>query len=149
MAAPVTGFPFLVWEDLRVWVVPPDHRLIRETQVQAVRQSGEMLLLKLAGIDDGATAQRLAGRFLLAAVEDCGDVEEGDEETMLGLRVEDRAHGFIGTVVEEREGLAQTLWVLEGPYGEVLIPAVDEFVRGCDETTLFVDLPKGLVELNR
>ena len=146
------GFQRGIREGLRLWVVPPDHGLIRETRVRAARPSGDSLTLTLEGVDDIETAQRLVGRSLLAQAEDCagfvGEPDDG-ELPVLGLRVEDESSGFIGTIVGERVGAAQTLWVVEGPFGEVLIPAVDEFIESVDEATVFMRLPQGLVELNR
>ena len=203
VVAPLGNLPFHMQEGLRLWVVPPDHGLIRETTVRtarqnadtlaarqsadtlatrqnadmrvarqnadtlaarqnadmraarqsadmrAARQSADTLYLTLEGVADVATAQRLAGRYLLAR--DCDLEYETAEEghSYLGLSVFDRSAGFIGTVVEERIGPAQLLLVVEGPFGEVLIPAVDEFIESIDEGALFVALPQGLLELNR
>ena len=168
--------PLSVWEGLRLWVIPPATSLVRETRVQSARENGAALLFKLAGVDDAATAQRLVGRYLLVLAEDCPDLadlqdEDGDDAwrtgehrghggpgergtsggqaRALGLQVWDRTLGLVGTIVEEQVGFAQTLWVVEGPFGEVLIPAVSELIDRRDDTTVFMDLPKGLVELNR
>ena len=167
VAAPMGDLPFRFKEGLQLWVVPPDHSLLRETKVRAarqnadvhaarqiadvcaVRQSTDTLYLTLEGVSDLATAQRLVGRYLLAR--DCDLEYETVEDgySFPGLSVFDSSAGFIGTVVEERSGSAQLLLVVEGPHGEVLIPAVDEFIRDCDGTALHVSLPQGLLELNR
>jgi 16S rRNA processing protein RimM len=153
--------PFCVDEGLRVWIVPPDHSLVRETQVRSVTESGEggnNLLLTLEGVADRTTALCLQGRYLLARVEDieaaqvaagaAGAADTTGVASALGLAVIDVAEGFLGTVVEERIGVAQTLWVVNGPAGEVLIPAVDEFICARDEHGVKVCLPQGLLELN-
>jgi 16S rRNA processing protein RimM len=72
--------------------------------------------------------------------------EEGG--SAVGLRVTDVARGPLGVIVEERAGAAQTLWVVDGPFGEILIPAVDEFVHARDEAAVQVSLPEGLLGLN-
>ncbi|MDR2586880.1 MAG: hypothetical protein LBC23_01285 [Coriobacteriales bacterium] len=152
--------PFCVDEGLRVWVVPPDHDLVRQTQVQSVVESGEggdNLLLTLDGVADRTTAQRLQGRYLLACAEDVGGAQAADTGALgswgaaasaLGLSVIDEAAGFLGTIVEERVGAAQTLWVVDGTAGEVLIPAVDAFICERDEQAVHVRLPQGLLGLN-
>jgi 16S rRNA processing protein RimM len=164
VALPVIDLPLGVWEGLCLWVVPPEHDLVRKTRVLSVAACGSGLLLSLEGVADRATAQRLQGRHLLARAEDCGDgadqagdVGDADDsrpafghgKSALGLKVSDEREGFLGTIVEERIGFAQTLWVVDGPFGEVLIPAVDEFIGACDKETIRVLLPPGLLELNR
>jgi 16S rRNA processing protein RimM len=146
-------------EGLRVWVVPPDHDLVRETRVRSVAESGEdgdHLLLSLDGVADRTTAQRLQGRYLLASADDVDDARAatgalgamGAAASALGLTVIDMAEGLVGTIVEERVGAAQTLWVVDGPAGETLIPAVDEFICARDDQAVHVRLPQGLLGLN-
>jgi len=146
---PTTSLPFRIWEGLQLWVVPPDHKLIRETRVCSARQNADTLYLALEGVNNATTAQRLVGRSLLAL--NVGfefDTEPGGD-SFLGLLVVDSTAGFIGTVIEERAGSTQLLLVVDGPQGEVLIPAVDEFIESFNDTRLQVKLPQGLLELNR
>jgi 16S rRNA processing protein RimM len=168
VVAPAVSLPLDVWEGLRLWVVPPDHDLVRETRVCSVAEQSAglspTLVLALEGVADRTTAQRLVGRYLLARADDCSDVrgdicgaaadghdiqhEADEKEPCVGLTVMDETYGLLGTIIEERRGIAQTLWVVDGPFGEVLIPAVDEFIaaRGTDVVT--VRVPNGLLELN-
>jgi 16S rRNA processing protein RimM len=143
------SLPFQAWEGLPLWVVPPDHDLIRKTRVLTATENEKGLVLTLEGVTDRTTAQRLVGRFLLASTDDC-DVEDAnrDASSFVGKEVVDEVRGLIGTVVEERRGTAQTLLVVEGPFGEVLIPQVDEFIRSDDGHMLGVRLPEGLLELS-
>ncbi|MDR1013744.1 MAG: hypothetical protein LBL86_02010 [Coriobacteriales bacterium] len=165
VADPLDGLPSHVWAGLMLWVVPPAHGLVRETCVRAAVEKGEKgghLLLSLEGVDGRDDAERLVGRFLLARTADVG--EEGaapgpppapgsppvdGPSSAVGLTVSDAARGVLGTVVEERQGAAQALWVVDGPFGELLVPVVDEFVRGREGDVVRVVLPQGLLELNR
>jgi len=149
VVVPLFRLPFHIWEGLRLWVVPPDHKLIRETKVCAARQSLDKLYLMLEAVSDPTTAQRLVGRYLLAREGDFEYEADEDNHRFLGLSVYDASAGFIGTVVEVRMGSAQLLLVVEGPHGEVLIPAVDEIIHDHDDSALHVSLPQGLLELNR
>jgi ribosomal 30S subunit maturation factor RimM len=193
------GAPFCA-EGVRVFIVPPDHNLIRETRVLRATERGDGLLLALKDVRDRTTAQRLQGRYLLAEVGEanggtrepspCPKVGHGDGSCVppfasqkgrpstptppdpdpalkptpatsaasatpppvpspaVGLEVEDKTAGYVGTVIEERLGAAQTLWVVQGPFGAVLIPAVDAFVDSWDAHTVHMKLPVGLLELN-
>jgi 16S rRNA processing protein RimM len=151
---PSRTLPLRAWEGLRLWIVPPDHGLIRETRVRSVAErgaGGAELSLTLEGVTDRLTAQRLQGRFVLARADECGEAQDISDETTsaVGLTVIDEEHGLLGSVIEERRGAAQTLWVLDGPFGEVFIPAVQEFVVSRDAEAICVRIPQGLLELNR
>jgi len=149
VADAVDNLPFSMQPGLPLWVVPPDHGLVRETRVQKVQQDGDAVILSLKGCDDRTCAQRLVGRFLLALDEACeGDVGE-TEASFMGFEVQDKSYGSLGSIVDIQENTAQTLWTVEGPFGRILIPAVDEFIEYYDKENVYVDLPKGLVELNR
>jgi 16S rRNA processing protein RimM len=148
IATPLRILPTSAWENLSLWIVPPDHELVRETRVRSASASGDQVLLLLEGVTNRATAQRLRGRYLLSRVEDGTDTPNEGEGSAVGLRVIDTRRGPLGVIIEERVGLAQTLWVVDGSFGEVLIPAVDEFVRARDKETIQVSLPTGLLELN-
>jgi 16S rRNA processing protein RimM len=151
VAVPVGELPLDVWEGLRLWIVPPDHNLIRETRARAASEQGDGLLLTLEGVADRSTAQRLRGRFLLACADDvCGWLDEDDgEASPVGWGIIDERHGFLGTIVEERPGKAQKLWVLDGSFGELLVPAVEDFILSREGDVIHTRLPDGLVELNR
>jgi 16S rRNA processing protein RimM len=146
------NLPFHLWEGMRLWIVPPDNGLVRETKVLTARAGDEAhntQIVTLEGIDGIEGARRLAGRFLLAYTADLPEEVQVDEDLWTGLRVQDERLGFIGIITEKRGGAGQDLLVVKGPYGEVLIPAVDEFLGTRDAATLFVKLPKGLVETGR
>jgi ribosomal 30S subunit maturation factor RimM len=185
------ALPLSAWEGLRLWVVPPEHGLVRTTCVRSATERGAELLLALEGVADRTTAQRLQGRHLLARVDDLGAAayaeaggaasgaaavataaagaaatERGAGATGAarsaasapgapslasvkpGVEVTDEVHGYLGTIAEVRPGSAQSLLEIEGPFGEVLVPAVDEFIRSCDGKAACVRLPSGLLELN-
>jgi len=149
VALGVIDLPLPVWEGLQVWVVPPDIGLIRETHITAAAHKGDALVLTLEGVDTVQTAQGLIGRSLLALVEDLPPQTDNKDASMLGLCVEDSAAGYVGIIIEELQGPQQTTWVVQGPKGEVLIPAVDQFILSIDDTSVFMQLPAGLLELNQ
>ena len=67
----------------------------------------------------------------------------------VGLEVFDKANGFIGTIVEESRATPQILWTLQGPFGQVLLPAVEAFIKSFDDRSVQVQIPSGLLELNK
>jgi 16S rRNA processing protein RimM len=149
VAISASNLPFHVAQGMTLWVVPPDYDLVRETTVSSCAKHGDGWLLALEGVTDRTTAQRLSGRYLLATVEDDEEDAEIIEDSFIGWSVHDEKAGLIGTIVEEKVGAAQTLWVVEGALGEILVPAVDEFITSIEAGTIHVTLPDGLLELNR
>ena len=65
-----------------------------------------------------------------------------------GFAVCDVSLGELGTLVDVFSTAAHDIFVVQGPYGEVLIPVVDAFLRNVDqeEGRITVDLPEGLVQ---
>ncbi|MDR0499772.1 MAG: hypothetical protein LBG97_00785 [Coriobacteriales bacterium] len=153
------GLPLCIYEGMKVWIVPPVLRGVRETEITSigenyVEKTGELqrAVITLQGVNDVTSAYELQGRYLLAS---CDDVIINVEKNLchsrssVGKRVSDVRFGDVGVIVQERDNIAQLLWVVDGEYGEVLIPAVEELIVSSTEDEVIVNLPDGLLELNR
>ena len=106
-------------------------------------------LLRLAGRTTLEAVQPLLGRELflpLTALPTLAD-DEFYWHQLEGLTVVDRTHGELGTVVDLMTTAAHDIYVVQGPFGEVLIPVVGAFVLHIDLLAgrIEVDLPDGLV----
>lgn len=133
----------------RVWIAPPTGAL-GATEVLGVRPGPKGPLLTLDGVSDVATAGTLIGRSLMASSADLPDIEE--ELDPVGLSVIDEQRGALGTVRDVIVTGANDVWVVQGgPFGEVLIPVIDEVVLEVDEATRVatVRLLPGLLEDER
>ena len=128
MTVPVHGLPPMLHEGLRVACVPPALKGDRWHEVLHVTNGGGAgQLVALSGVDGIAAAEDLTGCTMLADVADLPeDFELHDVDALLGRDVTDKVYGHIGQIVEIMVGQANDVWVIEGPYGEVLIPIVDE-----------------------
>ncbi|WP_305043166.1 ribosome maturation factor RimM [Geoalkalibacter sp.] len=116
---------------------------------RAVAHKGQVLL-RLEGRDSIETAAPLKGAMVympLAALPDLDDDESYWYE-LQGAEVVDRRLGSLGTLDDLFVTPAHDVYVVRGRFGEVLIPAVDEFILEFDEAArrLLVDLPLGLVD---
>ncbi len=70
-----------------------------------------------------------------------------DVASLVGREVVDRHLGTLGHITGIMRGPVQDVWEIEGPYGEVMVPAVDPIVVQVDgEGPALVDVPAGLVE---
>jgi len=125
-----------------------DGEVVSHVPVRAVMHKGNVLL-RLEGLESIEAVRPLLGSSVLM---DFADLEELSEEEyywfeLEGLTVIDGTRGELGTLIDVFSTAAHDVYVVRGPFGEVLIPAVAEFIREIDREGgwLKVDLPEGLV----
>ena len=149
VTVPVHGLPSLVRTGLEVACVPPDLRGSRWHTVESVAFDDRAgALVRLSGVATLDAAEALVGKTLLARVSDLpSDLALHDPERLVGRTVTDVALGELGTISEVMCGPANDVWVIEGPFGEVLVPVVDVVVSEVpDEGPIEVRVPTGLVD---
>ena len=120
--------PFALYEGLAVHVVPPTLYGPRNLSVANIEESTEnVFVVQFEGIDSIEDAEQIAGRCLLAKTEDIDacDFEYFDE---VGRIVIDERYGELGEIVELIVTPANDVWVVDGQYGEVLIPVIEDVV---------------------
>lgn len=134
---------------LEVWFVPPTTS-VRSAKVRSVRPGPKGPVMAFDGIDDVDSARELPGREILVDTDllpeplDLGS----DPADAIGMMVIDEKRGLLGEVVDVIVTGANDVWVVEGAFGEVLIPVIDDVVCGYDEgsDTAHVRLLRGLIE---
>ena len=148
VVAMTDGLPSLVHEGLEVCVVPPAFKEPRWRKIVSCQDSGNADVIRLEGCSTISEAETLKGRYLLARVADLPkDLASYDVPNLVGRTVSDELLGPVGTIVDVMFGPSQATWVVEGGYGEVLIPAVPEIVGTVGMSDpICVRLPQGLVE---
>jgi len=100
-------------------------------RIAAIGWGGRVPVLQLEGVDDRAAAERLAGRYLEAPA---APLPAGTYywHQLIGLAVADDAGIELGSVVEVFRAGENEVYRIEGPSGEVLVPALREVVRSID-----------------
>lgn len=108
-----------------------------------------VVLLRLKGFDSIELAEPLVGSKVKIPESALPELDDDEYywEDLSGMRVIDRHYGDLGCLVRMFTTAAHDTYVVEGAYGEVLIPAVKEFVVAIDleQRVIEVDLPAGLV----
>ena len=108
------------------------------------------MLLKLAGCDDRNAAEGLRGMLVQVPVESAVSLEPGEyfQFQIIGIAVETDAGEHLGKVVQVLETGANDVYVIHGPFGEVLLPAVEDVVREVDPAArrMVVHLLPGLLD---
>lgn len=144
-----TGASLHVLTGTSVWVVPPAPHA-RPYRILGVRELPKGPVLSLEGVSDLSTAERLRGRTLLV---DAALVPEAtlaaDELDVIGFEVVDEMRGVLGSVESIIvTGANDVLEVAGGPFGDVLIPVIDQVIIDVDEDARRIDvrLLDGLLE---
>jgi 16S rRNA processing protein RimM len=111
--------------------------------VENQRLHQDRLLLKLAGVDDRAAAERLRGALLQVPVEAAVALPAGSYYwyQLIGLQVIDDLDRELGELVEVLPTGSNDVYVVRGQFGEILLPAIKDVVRE-------VDLATGLVHVH-
>ena len=110
------------------------------------------LLLKMEGVDSEEDARSLTGKQVFLPIELMpSDEEDVTLNDLVGYLVCDVEHGMLGEVTHVDDSTLNVLLVVNGELGEILIPAIDDFVIGVDpETkTIAVELPEALLDLSK
>jgi len=125
---------------------------VQETSVSLVHREPRGVRLKLAGVDDRTAAERMVGAFLFVNEADAVHPPKGRYfiHDVVGLQVIDQQRGSIGTVTEVLKLPAHHVYVINTGTRDVMIPAVEEFVKEIDVKTgtMHVRLIEGMLEEN-
>lgn len=119
------------------------HEAVRSTQHK------QNILLRLSGLDNLYAVESLVGSSVWMAKTDLPELD--DEQyywtDLEGLEVIDQQRGVVGRVVGMFATSAHDILEVEGPAGEVLIPAIEPFLVQLDRDNekLHVNLPEGLI----
>ena len=130
VAEPVRGLPPLLVRGMEVAVLPPRLKGPRWLDVANVSGGGPSQLVAFEGVDDMEDAESLIGREVLVRASDLPrDLYLEAAGLLVGRDVTDVTMGELGIVTDVMGGPAQDVLVIEGPWGEVLLPVVPEIVR--------------------
>jgi len=148
----LTDFPERFRRLKSVWLEFPDqHRepaVVETTWPHKGRQ-----VLKFAGVDSISEAERLRAAWVLVDQKDAVPLEDGEyyDHDLIGCQVVDTAGVVLGRVREILKAAGNSVLIVDGFRGEILIPAVADCCRqvSIHEKLIVVDLPEGLVDLNR
>lgn len=126
---------------------------VRERRIVSVRPHQDVLLVTLEGVPDRTAAEALKGASVLAEREDlaAAGAEGPYPEDLLGLAAVDREGKEIGLLEDILEYPLADMYLVSGPGGEHLVPAVPEFIGEIDLEggRIVLTLPPGFLDINR
>jgi len=109
----------------------------RTLTIRATRQDRGRLLVRFREVPDRTAADSMRGALLSIAGRDVAPPPEGEfyPWQLEGMEVVGEDGARLGLLARVLEGAASDLWVVDTGSGEVLVPAVPEFVRRVDLET--------------
>ncbi len=118
-------------------------RILRRSSVRG------NLVVKLDGLDCVEAVQNLTGAAVFVDLTRLPTLPQGAYywHQLRGFRAVDKRHGELGTLDKRFSTAAHDIYVVNGRYGEVMIPAVEQFITEIDLAAgqILFDLPEGLV----
>lgn len=140
----LTDFPERLRTGRRVFVGEPP----RPVSIRAARLLPSAIYLSLDAVGDRDAAESLRGALIRVPEVEAAPLPEGQFfwHQVLGLRVEDEQGSQLGKVADIIESGASHVYVVRGPGGETLVPALKEFVTAIepDQGRLVVRLLPGM-----
>ena len=129
-------------------VLSPDLPTCRIETSRAYRQG---FLVRFEGVYDRTGAEALCDRYVLRALDDVGELEEGEVfyHDLLGMEVVTVDGDSIGEVSEVYELRPADLLEVRGPEKSILIPYISQVVHSVsvDENRIVLDPPDGLLDV--
>lgn len=112
---------------------------------------GEMVIIKLAGVDDASAAELLRQQSLLIPLSQLAKLPPDSyyQHDILGLTVSTLDNRKLGPIVDIIETGSNDVYVIKGADGkQVLIPAIKAVVKQIDliRRTMYIDPLPGLLE---
>jgi 16S rRNA processing protein RimM len=108
-------------------------------------------VIRIEGVNDRTAAELLRGMEIYITAEELEELPEGEHyvRDIIGYTVRDIASGTdIGTLNDVIQNTAQSILDIRTPEGkQVMVPAVDAFMRGIDDETgvISVELIPGFI----
>ena len=129
--------------------VGPDHRLYKIERVRP--HKGEIIVLKLAGIDDANAAESLRRLELCIPLDQLAKLPPDSyyQHDIIGLQVVTLDERVLGPIIDIIETGSNDVYVIKGQDGkEVLIPALKAVIKQIDliRHTMYIDPLPGLLE---
>jgi 16S rRNA processing protein RimM len=147
----LTDYPErLVQRDSLYLAHPQSPDNVERYPLESVRPHKGILLIKLGGCDDRDAAEELRGMLVQIPLEEAVPLEEGEYYyfQLMGMDVETEAGEWLGRVADVVEGGAHDVYIIHGPRGEILLPAIEDVILELDieREKMVVHLLPGMLE---
>lgn len=132
----------------QVYLHLPSGEMLTAKPVRQAVHKGQVLL-RLQDHESINQVEHMIGGQVLLPEDQLPELAADEHywEQLQGLQVVDRQRGPLGRLQQMFTTAAHDTYVVKGPFGEVLIPAVAQFILeiNLQEQIMWVDLPEGLI----
>lgn len=106
----------------------------RKYEISSVSYAKEMVLLKLKGIDSVESAKTLVNKEISIDRQQTRQLEDDEHLIidLIGCSVYDEDDSLVGKIKDVLTYVSSDIYVISTPGGELLIPAVERFVKDID-----------------
>lgn len=106
----------------------------RELHLRSRQGAGKRVLGSIEGVASPEGARGYIGWEIVIAASELPSTEDGEyyQRDLIGLEVRTADGDVVGTLAEVMEGPVVDCWVVRGPEGEVMFPAIKEIVVDVD-----------------
>ncbi|CEN83793.1 ribosome maturation factor RimM [Paraclostridium sordellii] len=137
------------FDDLNTFYIGKDFNT--EYKAERVRYKGNLVIMKIKGIDSVEIAEKLKGKNIYVSREESRELEEDEFfiADMIGMEVYTVDNEYVGTLEDVLQYSANDVYVITGEDDkEYLIPAVMKFVPEIDmeERKMVIDPIKGMLD---
>lgn len=143
-----SGDPEILLATEQVFLHLPSGERLTAKPVRKTVHKGQVLL-RLQGFESINMVEHMIGGQVMLPEDQLPELDEDEFywSQLEGLQVVDKSRGPLGTLQQMFNTAAHDTYVVRGEYGEVLIPAVAQFVLEIDlqNQVMQVDLPEGLI----
>ncbi len=120
--------------------------------VETVRLRQSVALIKLAGCDDRNSAEPMRGWLVQIPISAAVPLAQDEyyDFQLIGIQVYTNDGEYLGRLQQVLETGANDVYVVQGPRGQVLLPAIDQVVQQLDPDAgkMVVIIPPGLLDDN-
>ncbi len=117
--------------------------------ITGARKAGRLLYLSLTGIEDREAAEALRDHYILTSEDQLEPLAEDQyyHFQLIGLAVRSSEGEDLGEVKSILSTPGNDVFVVQGPMGEILVPAVDDVIRRVDleNGEIIIDVVPGLL----
>lgn len=130
-----TDYPERMGQHDALYLAPsrtPDD--VTRWEVESVRPHKGVMLIKLVGCDHRQAAEELRGMLVQLPFEEAVPLEDDEYYyfQLEGIDVETETGEWLGRVAEVLEPGAHDVYVVVGPRGEILLPAIEDVILNLD-----------------
>jgi len=143
-----SGDPDLLLTLQHIYLRLPTGKVLNVSITRQILHKGRVLL-RLQGYDSIDSAEPIVGSQLMLPEDMLPELSDDEYywRQLEGLQVVDKQRGEVGKLRELLTTAAHDTYVVNGCFGEILIPAVHQFILEIDLQVgvMHVDLPDGLI----